>query len=110
MRSEALAHLSQTDPVLGELIKKVGPCTLTPRDRRSPFQALVQAVVFQQLNGNVAEKILKRVRGLYPTSLRAWQRRKIRFVYLPGNIQIICTFGCRQAPRKMRMVSVSGTG
>lgn len=66
MNSEALAHLSQTDPVLGELIKQVGPCTLTPRDRRSPFQALVQAVVFQQLNGHVAEKILKRVRALYP--------------------------------------------
>ncbi len=66
MTSEALAHLSRSDPVLGELIRKVGPCTLAPRDRRSPFQALVQAVVFQQLNGKVAEKILNRFRGLYP--------------------------------------------
>jgi DNA-3-methyladenine glycosylase II len=66
MTPEAVDHLAQVDPLLGELIGKVGKCTLAPRNRRSPFQALVQAVVFQQLNGNVADKILKRVRALYP--------------------------------------------
>jgi 3-methyladenine DNA glycosylase/8-oxoguanine DNA glycosylase len=39
---------------------------LKPRDRRSPYEALVQAVVFQQLNGNAAETILNRVKALYP--------------------------------------------
>jgi len=56
----------QTDRVLGRLIKKVGPCTLKPKNRRSPFEALVQSVAYQQLNGTAAETILGRVKALYP--------------------------------------------
>ena len=66
MTSEATAYLCRVDPTLRRLIATIGPCTLKPRDRRSPFEALVQAVVFQQLNGKVAETILGRVKALYP--------------------------------------------
>ena len=37
-----------------------------PRKRCSPFQALVQSVAHQQLNGTAANTILKRVTALYP--------------------------------------------
>ena len=66
MTEEALSHLASADKTLGKLIARVGPCKLKPRNRRSPFQALVQAVVFQQLNGIAARTILGRVKALYP--------------------------------------------
>jgi len=39
---------------------------MKPKSRRAPFEALVRAVTFQQLNGTAAETILKRVIALYP--------------------------------------------
>ncbi len=66
MSKEAIQHLSQADKVLARLIKKVGPCGLLPRRRRSPFEALVHSVTHQQLNGTAAATILKRVIALYP--------------------------------------------
>jgi 3-methyladenine DNA glycosylase/8-oxoguanine DNA glycosylase len=66
MSEEAVTHLTKADPVLGRLIKKVGPCGWKPDRRRSPFQALVHAVAHQQLNGIAAKTILGRVKALYP--------------------------------------------
>ncbi len=66
MYDAALKHLSQTDPILGELIATVGPCTLEPDHSRSPFQALVQAVAHQQLNRKAANTILGRFTALFP--------------------------------------------
>ena len=66
MTPAALAHLARTDKILGRLIKRVGPCALKPRNRRSPFEALVQSVAYQQLNGTAAATILGRVKALYP--------------------------------------------
>src|SRR6267142_1071372 len=66
MTAEAIEHLIRTDKILKRLIRKVGPCTLKPRRRRSPFEALVQSVAYQQLNGTAAATILGRVKALYP--------------------------------------------
>src|SRR5881296_1011429 len=66
MTEEVLLCLSRADKTLGRLIKKVGPCTLQPRNHRTPFQALVQSVAYQQLNGTAAATILGRVKALYP--------------------------------------------
>jgi len=66
MTQEALQHLTKTDKVLGRLIRRVGPCRLRPKRRRSPFEALVQSVAYQQLNGTAAATILGRVKALYP--------------------------------------------
>src|SRR5438034_3498255 len=66
MTPAALAHLARTDKILARLIKRVGPCALKPRNRRSPFEALVQSVAYQQLNGAAAATILGRVKALYP--------------------------------------------
>ena len=66
MHEEAIEHLTKADKVLARLIRKVGPCGLKARKRCSPFQALVQSVAHQQLNGTAANTILGRVLALYP--------------------------------------------
>ena len=66
MHEAALKHLARSDKVLAGLIRKVGPCGLTPRLNTSPFQALVESIAHQQLNGTAANTILKRVIALYP--------------------------------------------
>ena len=66
MTPQALEHLTRADKILARLIAKVGPCSLKPKSRRSPFEALVQSVAYQQLNGTAAATILGRVKALYP--------------------------------------------
>lgn len=62
----AATQLAETDAVLAKLIRKVGPCTLRPRQRRQPFEALVQSVAYQQLNGTAARTIFSRFKALFP--------------------------------------------
>lgn len=66
MTLEAIEHLSCADKVLAGLIRKVGPCTLKPKNHRTPFHTLVRSVAYQQLNGAAAATILARVVALYP--------------------------------------------
>lgn len=66
MSPEAIAHLERRDRVLKRVIRQIGPCTLEPMLKRSPFQSLVQAVAHQQLHRNAAEAILTRFRQLFP--------------------------------------------
>ncbi len=65
MTEEAVKHLIAADERLAALIRRVGPCALKPRKNRTPFGALVQSVVYQQLNGIAAGAILSRVKALY---------------------------------------------
>ena len=66
MNQVALQHLLQADQVLAGVIKKVGPCPLAPRRGVQPYQALVKAVTYQQLNGTAAETIFGRFLALFP--------------------------------------------
>ena len=66
MTDQALQYLSQCDTILAKLIVRVGPCTLAPKNGRSPFESLVRSVVYQQLNGTAASTILGRLKALYP--------------------------------------------
>jgi len=66
MSEAAIKHLTKADKVLGRLIKKIGPCGWKPDKRRSPFEALVRSVAYQQLNGTAAATIFGRVKALYP--------------------------------------------
>ena len=66
MSDAAIRHLSR-DPVLRRLIRRVGPCGLTPAVRRGPYEALVRAIAHQQLHGRAAQAILGRFVALYPT-------------------------------------------
>lgn len=62
----AQRHLSRADPLMRRLIRAHGPCGLDPAWRRSPYEALIEAVIYQQLTGNVAAKIFQRFVGLFP--------------------------------------------
>ena len=66
MNQPALQHLRRADKVLARVIKRVGPCPLAPRRGVPPYQALVRSVTFQQLNGNAAETIFRRLLALFP--------------------------------------------
>jgi DNA-3-methyladenine glycosylase II len=66
MNKIALKHLCAVDPVMRQLIARVGACELAPEPWRSPFQSLVQAVAHQQLNGTAANTILTRFKKLFP--------------------------------------------
>lgn len=56
--------LAAADPLMGALIARHGPCRLKPQWRRSPYEALVRAVMHQQVHGRAAEAILQRFMAL----------------------------------------------
>ena len=62
----AIAHLKRADPVMAELIARVGPCRLETRRTGTHYDALVRSIVFQQLSGKAAGTILRRFCELYP--------------------------------------------
>ncbi len=64
-RNRALADLTASDPVLGEVISRVGPFPLRP-PALSPFAYLLAAITRQQLSGKAAATIHGRVLALYP--------------------------------------------
>jgi DNA-3-methyladenine glycosylase II len=61
---KAINHLRKVDPVMADVIARVGKCTLTPRDEWTHFDALVRSIVFQQLSGKAAATIHGRVTAL----------------------------------------------
>ena len=61
IRPDATAFLASVDPAMKRLIDRVGPCTMAMRPAHSPYEALMRAVVHQQLNGTAAAAILDRV-------------------------------------------------
>ena len=62
----ALAHLRRADPVLALVIARVGPCRLEQRRTGTHYDALVRAIVYQQLSGKAAGTIHRRFCELYP--------------------------------------------
>ncbi|HWG42069.1 MAG TPA: DNA-3-methyladenine glycosylase [Gemmataceae bacterium] len=62
---KAQRHLSRRDPLLKQLIKHVGPCTLQPG--AEAFPALVRAIIAQMISTKAAQAITARVeRALHP--------------------------------------------
>ncbi len=55
----ALAHLKRGDPVLGEIIARVGEYRI--QFREPSFASLVRSIVYQQLSGRVASVIFGRL-------------------------------------------------
>jgi DNA-3-methyladenine glycosylase II len=58
----ATAHLRKADPVLAQIIKRVGPFALITRE--PTFETLARSITFQQLHGKAAATIFGRVRKL----------------------------------------------
>ncbi len=61
----ACAHVSKKDRTLARLIKQVGPCGLEISARQSPYEALAESIVYQQLSGRAAATIYARFCKLF---------------------------------------------
>jgi len=65
--AEALEALSAADPKLGRLIARAGPFTLKLAGAQSPFEALTESIIYQQLHGKAAAAIHRRLlEGFHP--------------------------------------------
>lgn len=62
---KALGHLKKVDPVLAEVIGKVGPFKPRQMTAGTHFDALVRSIVYQQLSGKAAATIHGRVQALF---------------------------------------------
>jgi 3-methyladenine DNA glycosylase/8-oxoguanine DNA glycosylase len=62
----AVRHLRASDPRLARVIDAAGPLRLELQKTPSPFLALAEAIVYQQLNGKAAATIFGRVHALFP--------------------------------------------
>ena len=56
---EAIHHLRRSDPVLSEIIERVGEYRI--QFREPDFETLVKSIVYQQLSGRVASVIFGRL-------------------------------------------------
>ena len=56
---EAIHHLKRSDPILSEIIDRVGEYQIAFRD--PDFETLVKSIVYQQLSGRVASVIFGRL-------------------------------------------------
>jgi DNA-3-methyladenine glycosylase II len=63
--NEALEHLKMKDPKLGALIECAGPFTLRLDPSPSPFESLLESILYQQLHGRAAATIHRRVREYF---------------------------------------------
>jgi DNA-3-methyladenine glycosylase II len=58
---QARRRLARRDPVLGGVIRRVGPCGIRPLG--DPYRQLVRSVIYQQLQGRAAAAIAARLRA-----------------------------------------------
>ncbi len=58
---EAIAALSAADSKLGRLIQRAGPLRLRISGSLSPFEALTESIIYQQLHGKAAAAIHERM-------------------------------------------------
>jgi DNA-3-methyladenine glycosylase II len=63
----AIAALSAADPKLARLIARVGPFNLRLATNQSPFEALTESIIYQQVHGKAAAAIHARlIAGFQP--------------------------------------------
>jgi DNA-3-methyladenine glycosylase II len=61
----ALQQLAVADAKLGTLIERIGPFKLRVKSTHSPFEALLEAILYQQLHASAARAILGRLLSLF---------------------------------------------
>jgi DNA-3-methyladenine glycosylase II len=80
--SKACRHLRRRDPLLAQLMKHVGPCTLQPG--AEPFPALARAIIAQMISTKAAKAIAARVEtalaphGVTPSAVAAATEETLR--------------------------------
>ena len=63
----AVQSLSDADPKLARLIARAGPFTMKLASQQSPFEALLESIIYQQLHGKAAAAIhTKLISSFYP--------------------------------------------
>lgn len=84
----ALEHLSRVDRKLGRIIAKAGECRLQMETTQSIFEALLESIIYQQLNGKVAATITSRVKALFPENSGSLRTRRGLVARFPTPQQI----------------------
>jgi 3-methyladenine DNA glycosylase/8-oxoguanine DNA glycosylase len=74
--SAACEHLSRVDRRLGRIIAKYGPCHWQAETTQNIFEALLESIIYQQLNGKVAATITQRVKALFPENTKRLRTRR----------------------------------
>ncbi len=64
----SIKHL-QKDALLGAFIRSYGPPTFRREHTSDPFQALCEAIIYQQISGGAAAAILNKFKALWPRKL-----------------------------------------
>jgi len=62
---QAVQHLSAADLKLAGLIRRAGPFTLRLAPAPTPFESLLESILYQQLHGKAAATIHRRVREYF---------------------------------------------
>jgi DNA-3-methyladenine glycosylase II len=62
---EAVEYLTARDAKLGALMERAGPFTLKLDPSPSPFESLLESILYQQLHGKAAASIHRRVREYF---------------------------------------------
>jgi DNA-3-methyladenine glycosylase II len=88
--AEAIAHLRASDPKLAVLIDRVGGFTLRLDASPSPFESLLESILYQQLHGKAAATIHRRVREFFggdptPQQLLSVPDEPLRAAGVSGN-------------------------
>lgn len=82
MIAAATAHLSSADPIMAEAIQRVGPCTLVMNP--NIFEALVDAIISQQISVKAADTMVARLRAkttdgrITPENLMLFEHENLR--------------------------------
>jgi len=87
--SAACKHLSRVDRKLARIIARSGPCLLRPETEQSIFEALLESIIYQQLNGKVAATITARVKALFPENTKRIRTRRGLVDGFPSPEQIL---------------------
>jgi 3-methyladenine DNA glycosylase/8-oxoguanine DNA glycosylase len=74
--TSACEHLSRIDRQLARVIAHAGPCRLQQETTQSIFAALLESIIYQQLNGKVAAIISARVKALFPENTKRIRTRR----------------------------------
>lgn len=85
----ALEHLSRVDRRLARIIARHGACSLQQETTQSIFEALLESIIYQQLNGKVAATITARVKALFPENVKRIRTRRGLVDGFPSPEQIL---------------------
>jgi len=64
-RRRAVEHLRRADPRMAAIMRKHGPLRLRVGDDGGPYEALLKAIVYQQLTNKAAHRILQNLRAKF---------------------------------------------